>query len=362
DPLVRLPSRMGASQSPSLAPNWATGSFSQRPRSGTKSAYSRARGQPRPMERTQIPRITVAQPEGGRRRRGGERTEVAMAVRFYRTDCLQEPLSRAVRALGASVGTHPWPYLLVPLVLSAVLSVGFIFLPSRQPNDLEEQFTPIEGPAKTERGFVQKYFQADDAHHFSPERLSTEGAYATLIAVASKYEDSVLTRRAFAELLKLDRAVRGIQAAGLSFDRLCARNYDYCLSPNPILSLIHDNPAYIEVLLPNLTFPLFRDRVFLGFFFGGVLLGPGNEPTRPLLEAQAVRLIYFLQEDNPLKREASTLWLEAFLERIPLILGALNLTVLKVGLLQSFLSSPAIHLAWFGLFTFSSCFFIHSFL
>uniref|UniRef100_A0A8C6Y7W3 Patched domain-containing protein 3 n=1 Tax=Naja naja TaxID=35670 RepID=A0A8C6Y7W3_NAJNA len=265
----------------------------------------------------------------------GERIEAAMAVHFYRTDCLQEPLSRAVRALGASVGTHPWPYLLVPLVLSAVLSVGFIFLPSRQPNDLEEQFTPIEGPAKIERSFVQKYFHADDAHHFSPERLSTEGAYATLIAVVSQYEDSVLTRGAFAELLKVDLAVRGIQAAGHSFDRLCARSNDYCLSPNPILSLIHDNPTYIEVLLPNLTFPLFRDRVFLGFFFGSVLLGPGNEPTRPLLEAQAVRLIYFLQEDNPLKREASTLWLEAFLERIPLMLSALNLTVLKVAYFTS---------------------------
>lgn len=253
-----------------------------------------------------------------------------MAIRSYRTDCLQEPLSRAVRALGASVGTHPWPYLLVPLVVSAALSIGFIFLPSRQPNDLEEQFTPIEGPAKIERSFVQKYFHTDDAHHFSPERLSIEGAYATLIAVATRH-DSVLTKAAFAELITIDRAVRGIQAAGLSFERLCARNYGHCLSPNPLLSLVHDNPAFIEVLLPNLTFPLFRDRVFLGFFLGGVTLGQGDEPTRPLLEAQAMRLIYFLQEDNSTKREASTVWLEAFLERIPLMLDALNLTVLKVG-------------------------------
>lgn len=330
---VQEPPKQGAER--------ATGSFSKGPRSGTRPAYSRARGQPRQMECALILRITVAQPESGRRRRGAEKiapgpcdekTKLEMAIRSYRTDCLQEPLSRAVRALGASVGTHPWPYLLVPLVLSGALSIGFIFLPSRQPNDLEEQFTPIEGPAKIERSFVQKYFHTDDAHHFSAETLTTEGAYATLIAVTAQREDSVLTRAAFAELLMLDRAVRGIQAAGLSFDRLCARSYGYCLSPNPLLSLVHDNPAYIEVLLPNLTFPLFRDRVFLGFFLGGVMLGRGDEPARPLLEAQAVRLIYFLQEDEPLKREASTRWLEAFLERIPLVLGALNLTVLKVGL------------------------------
>ncbi|XP_032090924.1 patched domain-containing protein 3 [Thamnophis elegans] len=258
-----------------------------------------------------------------------------MGTRYSRTNCLQEPLRRAVRALGASVGTHPWPYLLVPLVLSAALSVGFIFLPSRQPNDLEEQFTPIEGPAKVERSIVRNFFHTDDAHNFSPERLITEGAYATLIAVAATHGDSLLTREAFAELLTLDRAVRGIQAAGLSFDRLCARNLGHCFSSNPLLSLVQDNPAYIEVLLPNLTFPLFSGRLFLGFSLGGVKLGPGVEPKRPLLEARAVRLIYFLQEDEPRKKESSTLWLKAFLERIPLMLDTLNLTVLEVAYFTS---------------------------
>ncbi|XP_063159553.1 patched domain-containing protein 3-like [Candoia aspera] len=252
-----------------------------------------------------------------------------MAPRGCQTDCAEKPLSRALRALGASVGSHPWPFLLVPLLLSGALATGFIFLPSRQPNDLEEQFTPLHGPAKSERSFVQRHFRTDDSKSFSAERLSTQGSYATLIAVADR--DSLLTRAAFAELLALDRAVRGIRAAGVPFDRLCARSNGSCVSPNPLLSAVRGNPAEIEALLPHLTFPVFRGRLFLGFFLGKVTLGPGAEPARPLLAARALRLIYFLREHDPSDRKASMLWLEAFMERIPEVLGALNLTVIKVA-------------------------------
>ncbi|XP_015666115.1 patched domain-containing protein 3 [Protobothrops mucrosquamatus] len=335
---VQEPPKQGAEK--------ATGSFSKGPISSLRNpprVFTSARAaapngmRSGPANNGRSAREPEKTPTRGSDRAGpwDEKTKGEMAIRFCRTDCLQEPLSRALRALGASVGTYPWPYLLVPLVISGALSVGFIFLPSRQPNDLEEQFTPIEGPAKIERSFVQKYFHIDDANHFSPERLSTEGAYATLIAVAAGRHGSLLTREAFAELLKIDQAVHGIQAAGLSFDRLCARNLGICISPNPLLSIVQDNPGYIEVLRPNLTFPVFRNRVFLGFFLGGVTLGSGNEPARSLLGARAVRLIYFLQMNDPSKREASNLWLEAFLQRIPLIVGALNLTVLKVAYFTS---------------------------
>ncbi|XP_070583219.1 patched domain-containing protein 3 [Erythrolamprus reginae] len=258
-----------------------------------------------------------------------------MAIRNFRTDCLQGPLARALRSLGASVGAHPWPYLLVPLVVSTALSIGFIFLPSRQPTDLEEQFTPIEGPAKIEREVVKTFFHTNDSYHFSPDRLTTEGAFATLIAVATHPQDTVLTREVFAELLLLDRAVRGIQVAGISYEQLCARRSGRCFSANPILSLTVGNPNLIESLKPNLTFPLYSGRVFLGFFFGGVVLGQGDAPARQLLKAKAVRLMYFLQADDPMKEETSTIWLEIFLEQIPLVLRSLNLTILEVAYFTS---------------------------
>ena len=51
------------------------------------------------------------------------------------TDCLEAPLSRAFRRLGWEVGSHPWIFLLLPMVLTAVLGTGLIHLPKEEEED-----------------------------------------------------------------------------------------------------------------------------------------------------------------------------------------------------------------------------------
>ncbi|XP_053117841.1 patched domain-containing protein 3-like [Hemicordylus capensis] len=257
-----------------------------------------------------------------------------MPARGCHTDCVERPLSRALRALGALVGAHPWPFLLLPLALSAALGAGFVFLKGLEANDIEGQFTPRGGPAKSERRFVQEHFPTNDGEHFSAQRLTGEGTFVSFLAVAAP-GDSLLTAQAFAELQKLDAAVRGLQAGGLSFAQLCARSSKKCLSPNPLLSIAQSSPGGIEAMLPRLTFPLFQGRVFLAPFLGGVKLRPGDEQARPVEAAKALRLVYYLQEDDAGLREKSNRWVETFLERIPDLLASLNLSSFRVAYFTS---------------------------
>ncbi|XP_028606068.2 patched domain-containing protein 3-like [Podarcis muralis] len=267
-----------------------------------------------------------------------------MAPQNCHTDCVERPLSRALRDLGGLVGAHPWPFLLVPVALSAALGAGFVFLSSLEDNDIEGQFTPLGGPAKGERRFVQAHFPTDDARRFSAERLSTEGSFASLLAVA-RGGGSLLTREAFAELLALDQAVRGLRSpdgAALSFAQLCARSSPghNCSSANPLLSLVQGDPAGIQALLPDLTFPLYvppltANPLFLPPFLGGLDLGPGDGPARPVRAAKALRLFYYLQEDEASRRNDSALWLRTFLERIPGVLKSLNLATIQVAYFTS---------------------------
>ncbi|KAH0627544.1 hypothetical protein JD844_003355 [Phrynosoma platyrhinos] len=166
------------------------------------------------------------------------------------------------------------------------MAPGFLYLRSCEDNDIEAQFTPSRGPAKSERHLVQVHFPTDDARHFSAERLSTEGAFASFLAQPAdgNTDDSLLTPTAFTELLALDAAVRALNASGLSFTDLCARGSPdgNCNGPNPLLGAVQGDPRRIEALQPHLTFPLFQGRVPLNFFLGGVTLGPGVEPSRPV--------------------------------------------------------------------------------
>ncbi|XP_034985734.2 patched domain-containing protein 3-like [Zootoca vivipara] len=262
-----------------------------------------------------------------------------MAPCSCHTDCVERPLSRALRSFGAYVGAHPWPFLLAPMALTVGLGMGFMMLKSREANDIEGEYTPVGGPAKAERCFIQKYFPTDDARRFSPQRLSTEGSFATFIAVASTSggSDSVLTKAAFTELLELDSAVRAMAAGEQkqTFEDLCARWNNTCLSPNPLITAVEGDAAAIETLLPSLTFPLYQSHVFLGYFLGDVVLGPGNGTARPVLAARAMRLVYFFQEDGALQREDSKVWIETFLKRIPVVLGTMNLHFTRVTYFSS---------------------------
>ncbi|NXK98839.1 PTHD3 protein, partial [Formicarius rufipectus] len=230
------------------------------------------------------------------------------------TDCLERPLRRLFEGLATGVAACPWPFVLLPLLLSGGLGAGFFFLPQRQANDIEGQFTPTWGPAKAERDVVRRYFPTDDSARFSAPRLPTEGAYAALIAVASD-GTSVLGPAAWPEVLRLDEAVRDP-----SYERLCARSNGSCASPNPLLPRRGDEPRPAP---QTLRFPV-HDGVFLGAALGGVDTRDGQ-----VLSARALKLVYYLREDGP-ESEHSRQSLQGFQRNISSKLSELHLASIQV--------------------------------
>ena len=103
------------------------------------------------------------------------------------TNCIEKPISIGFQKLGLFVGKHPWVFLLLPSMLSGGLGGGFYFLGEREASDIEDQFTPVNGPAKKERENVKTYFPHSD--EFSQLRLYTEGTYASLIVFSSSNKD-----------------------------------------------------------------------------------------------------------------------------------------------------------------------------
>ncbi|XP_041264548.1 patched domain-containing protein 3 [Onychostruthus taczanowskii] len=230
------------------------------------------------------------------------------------TNCVERPLRRLFEGLASAVAACPWPFVLVPLLLSGGLGAGFLFLPQRQANDIEGQFTPTWGPAKAERDFVRRRFPTNDTERFSAPRLPTEGAYAALIAVATN-GTSVLEPAAWAEVLRLNATVHDAE-----YERLCARTAGVCASPNPLLSRRGDAGPPAP---GSLRFPV-NDSVFLGAALGGVETDGGR-----VLRARALKLVYYLREDGP-EAQDSRQWLESFLQGISSKVAELRLGSVQV--------------------------------
>ncbi|NXA84898.1 PTHD3 protein, partial [Thryothorus ludovicianus] len=230
------------------------------------------------------------------------------------TNCVERPLRRLFEGLAVGVAACPWPFVLLPLLLSGGLGAGFLFLPQRQANDIEGQFTPSGGPAKAERDFVRRHFPTNDSERFSAPRLPTEGAYAALIAVATN-GTSVLEPAAWAEVLRLNATVHDAD-----YERLCARTAGGCASPNPLLSRRGDAGPPAP---GSLGFPV-NDGVFLGTALGGVETDGGQ-----LLRARALKLMYYLREDGP-EAQDSRQWLQSFLRHISSKVADLRLRSIQV--------------------------------
>jgi len=225
-------------------------------------------------------------------------------------DCLQRPLRLVFGALGRLIGRHPWWFLVAPLVLSGALGAGFYLLGDRLSNDIEEQFTPAYGPAKTERRFIQETFPEDaSASVFSSLRLSTAGTYGAFIAT---HKRNVLTAESLQEILDLDLEVRRMSVESenrtVRYADLCARVAGGTCYSNDVLRLIDYNASNVELI--NLTFPWHHGHsgsVPLHTSLGSVTLNEGKSVVE---SAEAIQLHYYLLEDSEAETDR---WLKDFL-------------------------------------------------
>ncbi|KAK1174039.1 patched domain-containing protein 3-like [Acipenser oxyrinchus oxyrinchus] len=241
-----------------------------------------------------------------------------------RTDCLEKPLSAAFKKLGRFVGRYPLFFVVISLLASCGLGSGFYFLKQLEANDIEDQFTPWNGPAKEERVFIKNHFPISDSNEFSSQRLYTEGAYSSL-AVVSK-TGNILTDEAFKEILELDRIVKGISVSdgdqNHTYSSLCAKENNNCVS-NAILDIINSGQT------SNLTYPVYKKKVFLGSTVGGVK----TDDTKGIVKsAKAIRLYYYLRENET---ESNTKWLNAFVKYFSGHLAELHLHSVKVSYFTS---------------------------
>uniref|UniRef100_A0A4W4F3M3 Uncharacterized protein n=1 Tax=Electrophorus electricus TaxID=8005 RepID=A0A4W4F3M3_ELEEL len=143
--------------------------------------------------------------------------------------------------LGGFIGRYPCWFLFLPLFLAGGLGSGFIFLREREANGIEDQFTPVNGPAKLERAFIQEHFTNDS--DFSQLRLTSEGTYASVI-ITGLQQKNILTVDAFTEILDLDNEVKNVNT-GDTFVSLCAQTAGKCMS-NAVLDFINFTASKIQ--------------------------------------------------------------------------------------------------------------------
>ncbi|XP_071508891.1 patched domain-containing protein 3-like [Diadema antillarum] len=228
--------------------------------------------------------------------------------------CIERGLSKIFGKYGRYLARWPAFFLTVPLLLTAVLGSGIVFL--QMDTDVIYLFTPDVSRAHDDAEIIYDLFPVDYDEYY-PSRGKGDEDLAANIIVQPKTGDNVLTEAIIAEMLRFDRGVRNITVLNDSgveynFEAVCARQQGDCLL-NSVLQVFAYNESRVRDT--TLTYPLYspthEDTVyFLGPFFGDVTLG---DDMSTITKAGFTALAYYLKTTPELESEGRD-WEKKFVD------------------------------------------------
>ena len=202
--------------------------------------------------------------------------------------------------LGVCISNHTGYFLVVPILLAMFLATGIQRI--KTSSDPEYLFTPIDGPAKEYRAIVKEFFKTNYSGWYQPDR-DTGFSKSAITLITEKNGGNLLTVKAFAEIVELDKIIRNIsishQDLVFRFQDLCTKWEDECsgndvLVINDFIDKLEEREKYL--LNPFYFYTKKRTKFLIPFMFGGV---ESNNLTR-VLSVKATKLAYMMRNQNPL--------------------------------------------------------------
>ncbi|XP_070564014.1 patched domain-containing protein 3-like [Ptychodera flava] len=239
--------------------------------------------------------------------------------RMVVVNCIESKLSGLFHWHGRLLSKYPLPYFLWPLIMTAILGAGLMYL--KDDSDREAAYTPEHGPAKLHRDIVTELFPMNDNGNFLPSRQSKAGYYARVIIMAKDKESSVLQDDILKEARKMHDDIVNmtvtyeseIMSQTFKYNDLCGRWNTDCIENVifRVMDYVRSTPWYERV---QLTYPFAPSPtghpVFIGNSLGGVRI-MGEDVVR---SAKALQLVYYLRSSDGADAEPSKAWEKALME------------------------------------------------
>nr|XP_006820668.1 PREDICTED: patched domain-containing protein 3-like [Saccoglossus kowalevskii] len=196
-------------------------------------------------------------------------------------NCIESKLSSLFHRHGRLLGKYPLPYVLWPIILTAILAAGMTYL--KDDSDRATIYTPEHGPAKLHRDIVKDLFPMNDDGEFLPSRIVSEGRNGRLIIMGKNWRGNVLhedvldeVRQLHAEILNLTVTINDESVSIRGHLRSMARQF---------------KPWYERV---HLTYPFAPSPTGYPAFIGNSLGGVGIMGDNVVKSAKAIQLFYYL--------------------------------------------------------------------
>lgn len=172
-----------------------------------------------------------------------QRTFVLFSVFKYRFGFL-EPLSRLCYKHAWFVADHPWPFIMIPLMISVGLGVGYFFKFENQ--STYAMFTPNDGYELIERQTIRELFPPVDGTYSPARSLSRDGE--SDLVVSTRDGGNILRTEYRGAVKRLNKFVMHeiyvrIDGLDYNYQNICLKFLHFC----------HNNPQIyaVDAMLSN---------------------------------------------------------------------------------------------------------------
>ena len=224
-------------------------------------------------------------------------------------DAIPNKVSLVFYEHGKRVARHPLPFLIAPLLIACLLSLGVLALEHN--SDLEFLYVPLDSPALSVRNHLETTYSVLD--DYSALRLTRAGGSVRL-HIQSKVGDSIWNDNAFAAIIELSDFIISftVQLDGetFTFADICATSQNRCVYTS--FQAIVGN--YSSVADLSIRYPM-HGSFTLSNTIGDVSLS-GPAPGGIIMDAGAVGLSFFLKYVSTEDVEKSDEWMNALRDEL----------------------------------------------
>ncbi|XP_023211036.1 patched domain-containing protein 3-like [Centruroides sculpturatus] len=224
--------------------------------------------------------------------------------------CVRKILCYIFKKLGILVGRHPYFFIILPILLSVILS---IFIGELTPsNNFKDISIPDRGELFQTKKFIEKTFSYNSSE-FSDQIRVPEIPNCLFIHVLKKDEGNMFEKGILSEVKLIDEIVRNItlETDGklTEYNDICALMHETCFE-NPIIEVISE--VGIDSIIQKrkkLKYPM--DIDFMSFTYKAYFLNLGgvSEDNYNIVDkVNAITLIYVTDEKNKVKKKLFEKW------------------------------------------------------
>ncbi|XP_067131919.1 patched domain-containing protein 3-like [Centruroides vittatus] len=224
--------------------------------------------------------------------------------------CVRKSLCCLFKKLGMLIGRHPYYFIIIPILLSIILSIFIEELtPSNMFNDIS---IPDRGKLFKTKKFIENTFSYNSSE-FSDQIRVPEIPNCLFIHVLKKDEGNMFEKGVLSEVKLVDEIVQNITLETdrklIKYSDICALMHKTCFE-NPIIEVISE--AGIDSILQKrkkLKYPM--DIDFLSFTYKAYFLNLGgvSEDNYNFVDkVNAITLIYVTDDKNEVKKKLFEKW------------------------------------------------------